>query len=227
MSEVGNNMSSRSGSRGPRYRNSRRHRQNKESIKALKQEDIDYLVQNTKYDESEIREWYKGFRADCPDGTLGKTKILDMYSLILPSGNAQVFVDQIFRIFDNDGNGTIDFKEFMMATDMTASGSPEEKLAWAFKMYDKDNSGSIELTEMIEIIGTLYEMEGVPREKAGDRAKIIFGALDVNGDGELTCEEFVRGCMEDPELVRLLNSGGLEEDNDEGEDEYEETDNQG
>ena len=66
----------------------------------------------------------------------------------------QVFVDQIFRIFDKDGNGSIDFKvikldvpdigdlqEFMMATDMTASGSPEEKLRWAFKMYDKDGSG--------------------------------------------------------------------------------------
>ena len=29
-----------------------------------------------------------------------------------------------------------------MATDMTASGSPEEKLRWAFKMYDKDGSGN-------------------------------------------------------------------------------------
>ena len=28
-----------------------------------------------------------------------------------------------------------------MATDMTASGTPEEKLRWAFKMYDKDGSG--------------------------------------------------------------------------------------
>ena len=31
----------------------------------------------------------------------------------------------------------------MLATDMTASGSPEEKLRWAFKMYDKDGSGQI------------------------------------------------------------------------------------
>jgi hypothetical protein len=30
-------------------------------------------------------------------------------------------------------------------------------------MYDKDGSGSIELPEMIEIIGTLYEMEGVSK----------------------------------------------------------------
>ena len=30
-------------------------------------------------------------------------------------------------------------------------------------MYDKDGSGSIDLAEMIEIIGTLYEMEGVSK----------------------------------------------------------------
>ena len=30
-------------------------------------------------------------------------------------------------------------------------------------MYDKDGSGSIDLPEMIEIIGTLYEMEGVSK----------------------------------------------------------------
>ena len=30
----------------------------------------------------------------------------------------------------------------MLATDMTSSGSPEEKLRWAFKMYDKDGSGT-------------------------------------------------------------------------------------
>ena len=34
-------------------------------------------------------------------------------------------------------------QEFMIATDMTNSGDPEEKLRWAFKMYDKDNSGKI------------------------------------------------------------------------------------
>lgn len=30
--------------------------------------------------------------------------------MILPAGNANVFVEQIFRIFDKDGNGSIDFK---------------------------------------------------------------------------------------------------------------------
>ena len=33
---------------------------------------------------------FRGFKQDCPDGQLGKDKILEMYSMILPVGNAQV-----------------------------------------------------------------------------------------------------------------------------------------
>ena len=80
-----------------------------------------------------IKTYYgRGFKQDCPDGQLSKEKILEMYTMILPAGNAkvelskrkyhlkntqhlyqfllQVFVEQIFRIFDKDGNGSIDFK---------------------------------------------------------------------------------------------------------------------
>ena len=42
-------------------------------------------------------------------------------------------------------------------------------------MYDKDNSGSIELAEMIEIIGTLYEMEGVSKVLLYIRIEIKWG----------------------------------------------------
>ena len=52
----------------------------------------------------------RGFKQDCPTGQLVKEKVLEMYSMILPAGNAAVFVEQIFRIFDKDGNGSIDFK---------------------------------------------------------------------------------------------------------------------
>ena len=33
----------------------------------------------------------------------------------------------------------------------------------------------------------------------------IFGKLDINGDGELDEAEFIGGCLDDSELVRLLN----------------------
>ena len=52
----------------------------------------------------------RGFQQDCPNGQLHKDKVKEMYSMIVMEGNASVLVDQIFRLFDKDGNGTIDFK---------------------------------------------------------------------------------------------------------------------
>ena len=40
----------------------------------------------------------------------------------------------------------LSLQEFMIATDVTAGGSAEDKLRWAFKMYDRDGSGNSELS---------------------------------------------------------------------------------
>ena len=63
---------------------------------------------------------------------------------------------------------------------MSINGSPEEKLRWGFRIFDKDGSGllwvcfdnyfenidfkgSIELKEMVRIMASLLELEGVSR----------------------------------------------------------------
>ena len=38
-----------------------------------------------------------------------------------------------FRTFDKDQSGFIDFREFLVAMDITTCGTPEEKLQWAFR----------------------------------------------------------------------------------------------
>ena len=37
-----------------------------------------------------------------------------------------------------------------------------------------------------------------------DRTREIFKKMDINGDGVLTKEEFIKGCMNDETLYRLL-----------------------
>merc|ERR1712019_142825 len=153
------------------------------------------------YDENTIKEWYKGFKQDCPNGRLTPPKFVDMYKLFFPSGNAEQFCDHVFRTFDTDKNGFIDFKEFLLAIDVTSSGSPEEKLNWAFSMYDVDGNGWIDLREMTRIVKSIYKMMG-PNQALVDqfetpekRAEDIFQRMDVNSDGRVTRQEFVRSCI--------------------------------
>ena len=45
----------------------------------LSGDDIEYLRKNTRYDEKEIKEWYKGFKA--------RSSILDWLNVIVPYHN--------------------------------------------------------------------------------------------------------------------------------------------
>ena len=177
-----------------------------EQTQKLCKEELNSLVRQTRFDEEEIQHFYQDFTCACPDGQLEKSKIKQMYESFLPSnGNAALLVDQIFRIFDKDGDGSISFREFILATDMTASGTAEEKARWCFKMLDKDGSGAVEMEEVIEIISSLYETSGLNKDSVPARARQLFGELG----GELGEQEFVRRCVENKSIMTVLCSGGL------------------
>merc|ERR1712215_404960 len=181
----------------------------KNSKDRLGKEDLDFLKTNTHYDEETIQEWYRGFKQDCPDGKLDPTAFMKIYSKCFPTGNAGEFCDHVFRTFDVDKNGFIDFKEFLLAIDVTSSGSPEEKLNWAFSMYDVDGNGWIDLPEMTKIVKSIYRMTGSrgqwdQYETPENRVATIFARMDINSDGKVPRAAFVQTCLEDSKLIELL-----------------------
>ena len=76
------------------------------------------------------------------------------------------------RIFDSDGNGFLDFKEFLMAIDIATCQTEESKLAWVFKLYDVDNDGFIDIDEMASVMETLESLEFTGPQKS-KKCKII------------------------------------------------------
>ncbi|XP_014679315.1 PREDICTED: neuronal calcium sensor 2-like, partial [Priapulus caudatus] len=147
---------------------------------------------------------------DCPNGQLTRKKFLEVYKQFFPSGNAETFCDHVFRTFDQDNSGSIDFREFLLAINVTSSGTPEQKLKWAFRMYDVDGNGTIELNEMVKIIQAIYDMLGAEVTQQQDtpeaRAKMIFERMDENGDGRLEEDEFTKGCLGDEDLYKILTA---------------------
>lgn len=183
--------------------------------KKLTKEDYEFLLNNTNFNKKQIKQWYKGFMRDCPSGQLTRTKFLEVYSSFFPEGNAEKFCEHVFRTFDQDNSNKIDFKEFLLAINITSAGKPEEKLQWAFQMYDINDDGTIDKSEMVEIITAIYSMVGYSMNSQTDdtpekRTQEIFGKMDENNDGVLSKEEFIKGCMADHFLYQMLTANPSE-----------------
>ena len=85
---------------------------------------------------------------------------------------------------DADGNGTIDFPEFltMMARKMKDTDSAEE-IKEAFKVFDKDGNGFISAAELRHIMTNLGE------KLTDEEVDEMIREADVDGDGQINYDE--------------------------------------
>jgi len=95
-------------------------------------------------------------------------------------------VDMINDV-DADGNGSIDFPEFvaLMSKAMTEAETREELKA-AFGHFDKDGSGYIDKEELLLV------MEQLGEKLTEQEADEMMQEADSNGDGQIDFEEFVQ-----------------------------------
>ena len=88
---------------------------------------------------------------------------------------------------DIDGNGNIDFKEFLglMARKMRDTDT-EEELIEAFKVFDRDGNGLVSSIELKHVMISLGE------KITDDEVEEMINEADIDGDGFINYEEFVR-----------------------------------
>ena len=108
------------------------------------------------------------------------TGLKKVYGIV--KGNMKIF-EEIMISLDRNCNGVIDYTEFLTAASNKDNLLTEINLQFAFKMFDKDNSGTISREELRALFETT--------EKKDDELwNEIFNEVDLNGDGQITYEEF-------------------------------------
>lgn len=119
---------------------------------ALSKEILEELQLNTKFTEEELCAWYQSFLKECPSGLITKQEFQSIYSKFFPEADPKAYAQHVFRSFDANSDGTLDFKEYVIALHMTTSGKTNQKLEWAFSLYDVDGNGTISKNEVLEIV---------------------------------------------------------------------------
>ena len=92
---------------------------------------------------------------------------------------------EIIQEVDSDGNGKIEFSEFlnMMAQKMGTRNFNDEALE-AFNVLDKDGSGSISESELRQIMNNIGE------KLTDEEIREMMNEADLDGDGQVSFKEF-------------------------------------
>ncbi|KAJ0056812.1 hypothetical protein NL108_018109 [Boleophthalmus pectinirostris] len=156
-----------------------------------------------------IQELYRKFASECPSGNLHLHEFKKIFGFSKNSTEEEnSYIENVFRSFDTNGDGHIDFLEYVAAVHLILRGKLKDKLVWSFKVFDRDGNGSLDRTEVrliIKIIGRIKQ----PHEPnaTGNVEEIverIFALVDKNNDCRISLEEFIEGAEKDPWVLNQL-----------------------
>ncbi|CAG7834490.1 unnamed protein product [Allacma fusca] len=172
----------------------------------------------TYFSDQEIQEWYKAFIKEVPDGQMNIDQFLNVWKDLffnnkkkssIDSVELQSYGKQVFRLIDRNGDGFIDFREFLINVSIEQRGTLEQKLEHVFGLYDLDQNGYVTKPEMLEFVKMVNRAMDLakqfpgkdPEDVAEQLANKIFWRLDRNKDGKLTMFEFISGIKSNQCLV--------------------------
>ena len=102
------------------------------------------------FDAYELRRLARRFKKLDLDGS-GSLSIDEFMNI--PELQQNPLVQRVIDIFDEDGNGEVDFREFIQGiSQFSVKGDKNIKLKFAFRIYDMDRDGFISNGELFQVL---------------------------------------------------------------------------
>lgn len=114
------------------------------------------------------------------DGTISTLELGEAMRA-LDRNLTEVQLKRIIKEVDVNGNGKIDFDEFLA---MMAKADSEEEMMQTFRGFDKNGNGLINASELAGVMRALGE------RLTDDQIQEMMKVADLNGDSEVDYEEF-------------------------------------
>lgn len=114
--------------------------------------------------------------------------------------------NRIFDIFDTDKNNFLDIVEFIDGIEKLINGTTYEKIKFAFQIHDIDGSGDIDKLEL-EILVKSILIENNLDFDTNQISLIVsdlFKKVDVDGNGKIDFDEFLKLVEEYPDFLKSL-----------------------
>ena len=173
---------------------------------------LDRVKNLTKLAAFDANEVYEIFSEMSPSGGLTEAMFTRCFNRIITLGggheneadarDAKKVVASLFKVFDSNGNGSVDSRELASGISVLCAGQRDEKIRAAFSLFDLNDDGFISLGEMTtyltSVFKVLYESNngtkkaiGVSADELGKiTAEEAFVECDLNHDGRLSFDEF-------------------------------------
>jgi len=137
---------------------------------------------------TEFKETFSLFDKD-GDGTIS-TKELGTVMRALGQNPTESELQDMINEVDADGNGTLDFTEFLslMAT-KTKELDVEEEFIEAFRVFDRDGNGFVSAAELRQALTAMGE------KMTDEEVDEIIKEAQIDGEGMINYERFVKMMM--------------------------------
>eukprot|EP00090_Calanus_glacialis_P022375 TRINITY_DN34540_c0_g1_i1.p1 TRINITY_DN34540_c0_g1~~TRINITY_DN34540_c0_g1_i1.p1 ORF type:complete len:197 (+),score=69.49 TRINITY_DN34540_c0_g1_i1:69-659(+) len=182
----------------------------------LHNEDIAQLSKSSGLDEDGVREAFAGFVAKHPDGKMKVGDFREIMTTALPKKDVSKIEKHVFRIYDANNDGSVDFVEFMVVFFILSEGEPTDVLGKLFNLFDVDRNGTITRKEMDRLVRDMYGLitRGDPTIAAKASEDLIansaFAEMDKDEDGKISVDEFKDACLKEEAFSKMLSDKALD-----------------